>query len=142
MSRSAREIDLDPRTYVGLSFPLRADNNNSFAMTKNSIQQSRHNLRNLLLTYPGERPGNPAFGCRIRQLIFEQNDDQLPSKIEDAITASVTRFLPYVNIIDIQVLSEETDSNKVFVSIEYSTTLDPSVNQTLTLNVTDGTEDY
>ena len=23
---SAREIDLNPRTYVGLSFPLRADN--------------------------------------------------------------------------------------------------------------------
>ena len=23
MPRSAREIDLDPRTYVGLSFPLR-----------------------------------------------------------------------------------------------------------------------
>ena len=40
MPRSAREIDLDPRTYVGLSFPLRADNNNNFAMTKNSIQQS------------------------------------------------------------------------------------------------------
>ena len=34
MPRSAREIDLDPRTFVGLSFPIRADNNNSFAMTK------------------------------------------------------------------------------------------------------------
>ena len=38
MSRSAREIDIDPRTYVGLSFPLRADNNNDFALTRNSIQ--------------------------------------------------------------------------------------------------------
>ena len=141
-TRSAREIDLDPRTYVGLSFPLRADNTNNFAMTKNSLQQAQHNLRNLLLTYPGERAGNPAFGCRLREIVFEQHDEQLPSKIEDTISASVTRFLPYINIIDIQVLSEETDSNKVFVSIEYSTTLDPNVNQTLTLNATDGTEDY
>ena len=58
MPRSAREIDVDPRTYVGLSFPLRADNNNNFALTRNSIQQATHNLRNLLLTHPGERVGN------------------------------------------------------------------------------------
>ena len=48
MAESAREIDLDPRKYVGLSFPLRADNNNDFALTKNSVQQSQHNLTNLL----------------------------------------------------------------------------------------------
>ena len=35
MASSAREIDLDPRKYVGLSFPLRRDNNNDFALTKN-----------------------------------------------------------------------------------------------------------
>ena len=39
MPRSAREIDLDPRTYVGLSFPLRADNNNNFAKSS-SIMNS------------------------------------------------------------------------------------------------------
>ena len=141
MSRSAREIDLDPRTYVRLSFPLRADTNNSFAMTKNSIEQSKHNLRNLLLTYPGERVGRPEFGCRLREVCFEQHDDQLPSKIEEVISAAIVKFLPYINIINIETLSEETDSNKVFVSIEFSTTLDPSVNQTLTVNATDGTEE-
>ena len=46
MERSAREIDLDPRTYVGLSFPLRADNNNNFAMTRNSLAQAQYNLKN------------------------------------------------------------------------------------------------
>ena len=71
MSRNAREIDLDPRSYVGLSFPLRADSNNNFQMTKNSLEQSRHNLRNLLLTYPGERAGNPTFGSRLREVCFE-----------------------------------------------------------------------
>ena len=52
---SALETDLNPNTYVGLSFPLRNNNNLDFAMTKNSLEQSKHNLRNLLLTYPGER---------------------------------------------------------------------------------------
>ena len=142
MSRSAREVDLDPRTFVGLSFPLRADDTSNFAMTRNSVRQASHNLRNLLLTYPGERPGNPGFGCKLREIIFEQHDDQLSSKIEDTISKSIQAQLPYINIINIETLTEKTDSNKVFVSIEFSTTLDPSVNQTLTLNITNGTEEY
>jgi|TARA_R100001510_G_C7650830_1_gene208377 hypothetical protein len=140
MPRSAREIDLDPRTYVGLSFPLRADNNNSFAMTKNSLQQSRHNLRNLLLTYPGERVGNTEFGCRLREVCFEQHDENLPSKIEDVIVESVNQFLPYINIIDVETLTEENQPEKIFVSIKFSTTLDPLVNQSLTLDPGNGTE--
>ena len=68
---SALETDLNPNTYVGLSFPLRNNNNLDFAMTKNSLEQSKHNLRNLLLTYPGERLGQPQFGSRLRQLVFE-----------------------------------------------------------------------
>tara|TARA_E500000331_G_scaffold234586_1_gene224811 strand:+ start:81 stop:518 length:438 start_codon:yes stop_codon:yes gene_type:complete len=140
MPRSAREIDLDPRTFVGLSFPIRADNNNSFAMTKNSIQQSRHNLRNLLLTYPGERVGNSEFGCRLREVCFEQRDDGLPTKIKTVIMDAVNKFLPYISIIDIETLNDDGDNNKVFVNIKYSTTLDPSVNQELTVNATDGSD--
>ena len=76
MAESAREIDLDPRKYVGLSFPLRADNNNDFALTKNSVQQSQHNLTNLLLTQIGERVGHPGFGSKLREFCFEQNDEE------------------------------------------------------------------
>ena len=36
MPESAKEIDLDPRRYVGLQLPLSADNVNNFALTKNS----------------------------------------------------------------------------------------------------------
>jgi len=140
MPRSAREIDLDPRTYIGLSFPLRADNNNSFAMTRNSIDQSRHNLRNLLLTYPGERVGNPEFGCRLREICFEQHDAGLPSKIQEAIIESTKQFLPYITIIDIATFTEENQPEKIFVSIKFSTTLDPQINQSITLDTTEATE--
>ena len=46
---SALETDLNPNTYIGLSFPLRRDKFHDFALTKNSLQQARHNLKNLLL---------------------------------------------------------------------------------------------
>ena len=123
---SARETDLDPKTYIGLSFPLRRDKFNDFAMTKNSLEQSQHNLKNLLLTYPGERVGQPEFGSRLRELCFEQIDDTLPERIEEEVRKAVSVWLPYINIIEVATLTEEGDKNKIFVKMKYSTTLDPA----------------
>jgi len=134
MPRSAREIDVDPRTYVGLSFPLRADNNNDFALTRNSIQQATHNLRNLLLTHPGERVGNPEFGSRLRELCFEQRDDQLPERLEEEIIDAVQTWLPYINIVDIATLSDESKPNNIFVKIKFSTTLNPETFRQITID--------
>ena len=120
---SARETDLDPKTYIGLSFPLRRDKFNDFAMTKNSLEQAQHNLKNLLLTYPGERVGQPEFGSRLRELCFEQIDDELPERIEEEVRRAVSVWLPYINIIDVATLTEEGDKNKIFVRMKYSTTL-------------------
>tara|TARA_R100000030_G_scaffold47874_1_gene36138 strand:+ start:207 stop:629 length:423 start_codon:yes stop_codon:yes gene_type:complete len=132
MPRSAREIDIDPNTYVGLSFPLRADSNNNFAMTKNSLQQAQHNLRNLLLTHPGERVNQPEFGCRLRELCFEQRDEELPSKIEEVINEAVSLWLPYINVLEVETLSDE--KNSIFVKLTYSTTLNSETFEQITLD--------
>ena len=131
---SARETDLDPKTYIGLSFPLRRDKFNDFAMTKNSLEQSQHNLKNLLLTYPGERVGQPEFGSRLRELCFEQIDDTLPERIEEEVRKAVSVWLPYINIIEVATLTEEGDKNKIFVRMKYSTTLNSQTVQQIELD--------
>ena len=131
---SARETDLDPKTYIGISFPLRRDKFNDFAMTKNSLEQSQHNLKNLLLTYPGERVGQPEFGSRLRELCFEQIDDTLPELIEEEIRKAVSVWLPYINIIEVATLTEEGDKNKIFVRMKYSTTLNSQTIQQIELD--------
>ena len=131
---SARETDLDPKTYIGLSFPLRRDKFNDFAMTKNSLEQAQHNLKNLLLTFPGERVGQPEFGSRLREFCFEQIDDELPERIEEEVKRAVSVWLPYINIIEIATLTEDGDKNKIFVKIKYSTTLDPESLELITLD--------
>jgi len=131
---SARVTDLDPKTYIGLSFPLRRDKFHDFAMTKNSLQQAEHNLKNLLLTYPGERVGQPAFGSRLRELCFEQIDDKLPQRIEEEVKKAVTSWLPYINIIEVVTLTEEGDKNKIFVRVKYSTSLNPQTTQQIELD--------
>jgi len=131
---SARETDLNPNTYIGLSFPLRRDKFHDFAMTKNSLQQAEHNLKNLLLTYPGERVGQPTFGSRLRELCFEQIDDTLPQRIEEEVRKAVTNWLPYINLIEVATLTEEGDKNKIFVRVKYSTSLNSQTTQQIELD--------
>jgi hypothetical protein len=131
---SSLEKDLDPNTYIGLSFPLRKDIHNDFALTKNSLEQAQHNLKNLLLTYPGERVGQPEFGSRLREVCFEQIDDDLPSKVEEIVRKAVSSWLPYINITEVNTLTEEGDANKIFVEIKYSTTLNPTTNQQIVID--------
>jgi phage baseplate assembly protein W len=130
----AKEIDLNPNTYVGLSFPLKRDNRNDFALTKNSLEQAQHNLKNLLLTHVGERLAQPQFGSRLRELIFEQIDDDLPLAIETEVKRSVSAWLPYINLIEINTLTDEGDANKIFVEVKYSTTLNPQSQESIVLD--------
>ena len=131
---SALETDLNPNTYIGLSFPLRRDKFHDFAMTKNSLQQSKHNIKNLLLTYPGERVGQPEFGSKLRELCFEQIDDNLPDRIEEEVRRAISIWLPYINVTEVQTLNEEGDDNKIFVRVTYSTTLSPQTKEQITLD--------
>ena len=138
----ALETDLDPRKYIGLSFPMRADNNNDFALTKTSLEQAQHNLKNLLLTYPGERVHQPNFGSKLRQLCFEHLDDGLPIRIEEEIKRSVSNWLPYINIIEVQTLTSDSDINNIYVTVKYSTILNPQTMQQITLDTSYIAERY
>ena len=131
---SATETDLNLNTYIGLSFPLRAGGNQDFQMTKTSLEQAQHNIRNLILTYPGERVNQPEFGCRLRDLLFEQIDDELPNRIEEEVRRSIAQWLPYVNVVTVDTLTEEGDKNKVFVQVKYTTTLNPETINQITLD--------
>ena len=136
---SALETDLNPNTYVGLSFPLRRDKFNDFAMTKNSLQQAHHNLKNLLLTSPGERAMQPEFGSNMRAICFEQIDKNLPVTIDKEVRNAVEIWLPYINIHEVNTLTEEQDQNKIHVEIKFSTTLSPQSKEAITIDATTGT---
>tara|TARA_Y100000817_G_scaffold293088_1_gene265777 strand:+ start:18 stop:422 length:405 start_codon:yes stop_codon:yes gene_type:complete len=131
---SARQNDLNSNTYIGLSFPLKGDTLNDFALTKTSVEQSIHNLRNLLLTQVGERVGQPNFGSRLRELCFEQIDDELPIRIENEVKRAVSQWLSYITINSVETLTQDGDKNQVFVKIKFVPALSSDEQEAL-LNV-------
>ena len=133
---SARENDLNPNVYIGLALPIKPDDNNVFSLTKNSYDQVQHNLRNLLLTNVGERVYQPEFGSRLRELCFEQLDDTLPQRVEDEVRRAVNFWLPYVNIVEVETLTEQDNKSKIFVRVKFSTTLNSGTLQQIELDAT------
>ena len=87
-------------------------------------------------TYVGlsERVAQPQFGSRLRELVFEQIDDDLPIAIETEVRRAVTAWLPYINLIEINTLTEDGDDNKIFVEVRYSTTLNPQSLESIVLD--------
>ena len=121
----AREVDLDPDKRVGLTLPLGRSSQGFFNQSKTTLEQVKHNIVNLLLTYPGERPGEPELGSRLREIVFEPMDDDLGEKIEEEINSVMERWLPYITIGSIDVNFSDRLENTVDVSMTVSVNYDP-----------------
>ena len=121
MARSVREIDRNEDKHVGIRFPLDHSPEGFFYKTKTVLEQSKANLRNLLLTTPGERIFQPSFGSRLKNIVFEQGQD-IPNRVEESIRIAADTFLPYINIINVFTTQER---NQVNIQVEFSVALNP-----------------
>tara|TARA_R110002074_G_scaffold75341_3_gene172325 strand:- start:170 stop:577 length:408 start_codon:yes stop_codon:yes gene_type:complete len=130
MARSVKEIDRNDDKYVGIRFPLDYSPEGFFYKTKTVLEQSKANLRNLLLTTPGERIFQPSFGSRLKNIVFEQGQD-IPNRVEESIRTATDTFLPYINIINVFTIQEQ---NQVNIQVEFSVTLNPDVIELLSFD--------
>lgn len=110
------------------------------SLTSNFLttNQAFENLKNLLLTQKGERYYQPTFGTDLIRVIFEQNTQQLQNVIQDIIEPEVAFWLPYIEILDIQVDTSETDPSLIYVTrIKITFSVSTIDTNTITIGVTD-----
>jgi len=129
---NVREIDRDDDIYVGIGFPLDHNVQGFFRKTKTIREQTKSNIRNLLLTEKGERLFQPNFGSNLKSLLFEQITPEKIEDIENNIRESIGTWLPYVSINELVVVQDNRNPNQILTSLEYSTTLNPDVFDTIT----------
>jgi len=133
----AKENDLNPNVYIGLKLPLMKNELGYFKQTKTTLEQAVHNIKNLLLTIPGERVAQPEFGSRLHHILFEQIDseEQLFARVKDVIKEAIKIWLPYVIIDEINVAVDNRLQNNLNIAIKFSITLDPNRFETITFNI-------
>lgn len=87
-----------------------------FTSTYTTKQQTKNQLVNFILTNPGERFFNPAFGAGVRNLLFEQNTDF--TSLEESLKDLIERYVQ--NIIIKELTITPSNSNTVSINIFYS----------------------
>ncbi len=135
---SVREIDRNDDIYIGLEFPLDHNLTGFFRQSKTIPQQVKSNIKNLLLTSKGERVFQPDFGCDLRDLLFEQINNETLDRVDNSIRIALDTWLPYVNINDLTIVQDESNPNEITISLEYSTTLQPDALDNITFNLVVG----
>jgi len=129
---STIEKDLNPDTYIGLTLPVSFGRDGDFNRTKKTIKQTKSNIKNLLLTRRGERLGNPTFGSELMSVLFEPMDGDLETKLEEAIRASLSEFLPFVNLLDIKF---SRNKNTIFPKIIFTMDIDNTTIEEVNLSL-------
>ena len=122
----AREKDLNPDVFIGLKLPLGYSDTGYFKQTKTTMEQAKWNIINLLQTIPGERLGQPTFGSKIHELLFEPMDADFSETVVESVREAITTWLPYINIKDINVGFPENFPNQVDISVDFGLSFEPN----------------
>lgn len=134
MAVSAKKInplDRQPRKAVGVDLPFSSPSVfNSTYQTKDALKV---NLINFLLTNIGERPLNPTFGGGLRDLLFENINQQELDDIKETISTNITRFFPNIKPTLIK-LGSEPDSNTITFFLKYAIT-DQNIQDEILINI-------
>jgi phage baseplate assembly protein W len=101
--------------------PLRSGPGGQYLMVQEYSSLVKQNFKNLLLTTPGERMMDINFGVGLRGYLFEPNDSFVQSEISGRIEEQVRKYLPYLEVLDIDFSSSDTDydASKISVKILY-----------------------
>ena len=105
---------------LGISYQA---NNGVFTPIYTTAAQAVLNLKTLLLTRVGERYGFPEYGTFLLNVIFEPITDDIKKQIEDFIIPQVNKFLSYITIERIDVITLEDDptlDHMVTVTINFT----------------------
>jgi phage baseplate assembly protein W len=101
---------------LSMSFQVNPLNYDLIAI-KNETAIAR-SIRNLVLTYPGERFFNQNLGSKVSRSLFENLDDISASIIKDEIENTINNYEPRVNLIDV-IVAPNYDENEFNVTIQY-----------------------
>ena len=114
--------DKDTRVSVGLEMPLGRQPNGDgyFASTKTTIDAVKEDIKMLLLTQQGERLFQPLLGMNIRRFLFEQITENTVIEIENDIVNTFSRWLPFVQLNDINIDISEQDQNRIKIDVKFN----------------------
>ena len=146
-SRKPYIVDNDSNVKVGIDLPIRRDDGEQgwFASTSTTIEAVKNNIRNLLSTNQGERLMQPRIGINLREILFEQVNEENIVGIQNSILDTFKFWLPFVEVRNIELLTTNDDttihSNEIRIKILFNLRQDPNTLDSITIDFQSDIED-
>tara|TARA_A100001515_G_scaffold86418_1_gene68652 strand:- start:157 stop:561 length:405 start_codon:yes stop_codon:yes gene_type:complete len=110
---------------ISVSLPLTYDNTDGpFRLNKTLKDVVKQNLKNLVLTSPGERVMIPDFGAGVRRLLFDPATPSTYQTLKGRVSTQISKFMPFVEIEEMVILTPDEDEslspNSVRLIIRYN----------------------
>ena len=102
--------------------PLSRGSSFDYDYIRNLEDLVKQNLKNILLTIPGERSMDPDFGVGVSTYRFE-NVGSFEGRLKQFIASQVSRYAPFISLINTDIKDE--GDNLIRVTIRYEI---PSLN--------------
>lgn len=120
--------------FIGVTLPIRLGQTGMFEQSIDIIEQTRSNVKNLILTKKGERLNQPRLGCDIWKILFEQITPETIEAARISVIESFNEFLPYLELVDFNVQQILPNENLFTIKIVYRFLNNPNVVDTVTVD--------
>jgi len=99
--------------------PLSFGDEPNYALVKDIRGLVSQNLKNIILTSPGERIMDLNFGVGLKHFLFEQNLQTTYADLTAKIEEQVKKYMPFVSIDDIIVNPDIENESLVHVEVHF-----------------------
>lgn len=99
--------------------PISRDERYGVSAHTSIIENAKQNLKNLILTNPGERI-DPDYGVGLKRFIFENITEDTLDNIKNKINSQIKRYLSYIILSKIDVKPSEISENGIVINILFS----------------------
>jgi phage baseplate assembly protein W len=101
----------------GWSFPVEPRGGSlGYAEDDTKIEQA---ILTILATARGERVMRPAFGSRLRELVFAPLNSSTSSLVAKAVTEALVKWEPRIDVLDVRADERPADPSTLIVNVEY-----------------------
>ena len=118
----------------GLAHPKIFDRSKKSSIIVTGVELVNDYLRILLLSARGSLLADPRYGCTLKSLVFNPNDQILIGLVKDSIVEAIRIYAKsiIVNYSDINITQ---DNEKIFITINYKMNNKVTPSETLSLEI-------
>jgi len=104
-------------TGISAKLPLQyVKSDGPYLLTKDLVENTKQNFKNLIFTVPGERVMNSDFGVGLSALLFEQVTDDVIEDLKERLFVQTNKYLPFIQIVN---FNTKFNENILNLKVEY-----------------------